>query len=102
MQSWISHTTFQFSEQAVLQRDSLYSTTIELIISAQKIEKNDRCNLFYALEEVAAKAPNRIFLVYQGREWTYMEIKLQTQRYANYFLSIGIKSKGIFGILSLG
>jgi non-ribosomal peptide synthetase component E (peptide arylation enzyme) len=64
-------------------------------ISGLKLAKNDRCNLFYTLEEVAAKHPDKIYLFYQGREWTYLEYKLQAQRYANYFLSIGIKSKGV-------
>jgi hypothetical protein len=56
----------------------------------------DKCNFFYALEEAAAAAPDRVYLVYQGREWTYMETKLEVQRYGNYFLSLGVKSKGIF------
>ena len=55
----------------------------------------DRCNFFYILEEAANAAPNRVSLVYQGKEWTYMEVKLLAQRYGNYFLSLGIKSRGI-------
>jgi hypothetical protein len=55
----------------------------------------DRCNFFYTLEDAANAVPNNVFLVYQGREWTYMEIKLQAQRFGNYFLSLGVKPKGI-------
>jgi hypothetical protein len=56
----------------------------------------DQCNLFYALEGVANRAPNSVFLVYQGKEWTYKEALLQVQRYGNYFLSLGIKPRGTF------
>lgn len=55
----------------------------------------DRCNFFYALEDSASAVPNRVYLVYQGKEWTYMELKLQVQRFGNYFLSLGVKPKGI-------
>ena len=56
----------------------------------------DRCNFFYILEEAANAVPNRAYLVYQGKEWTYMEVKLLAQQYGNYFLSLGINSRGIY------
>jgi non-ribosomal peptide synthetase component F len=55
----------------------------------------DRCNFFYLFEDAATKAPNNIYLAYQGQEWTYHEVKLQAHRYGNYFLSQGVKPKGI-------
>lgn len=61
---------------------------------AKKIQAKDRCNFFYALEDTVEAVPNNIALVYNGKEWTYVELKLMVQRAANYFLSIGIKSKG--------
>jgi len=62
----------------------------------------DRCNFFYVFEDVAKAAPNRPYLVYQGKEWTYTEVLLQVQRWGNYFLSQGIKSRGMltFPLLS--
>lgn len=56
----------------------------------------DRVNFFYVLEDAAKAAPNTVYLVYQGKEWTYLESKLQVQRFANYFLSLGVKPRGIY------
>ena len=44
-------------------------------------------------------APNRVCLVYQGKEWTYLDVKLLAQRYGNYFLSLGIKSRGSYLVI---
>lgn len=55
----------------------------------------DQCNFFYILEDVAKRVPNKVFLVYQGKEWTFGETLLQAQRFGNYFLSLGVKSRGI-------
>jgi hypothetical protein len=52
-------------------------------------------NFFYILEDTAKAAPKTAFIVYQGKEWTYGESILQIQRYGNYFLSLGIKPRGI-------
>jgi non-ribosomal peptide synthetase component E (peptide arylation enzyme) len=50
---------------------------------------------FYTLfEEAANEVPNSIYLIYQGREWTYLEVKLIVWQRANYFLSQGIKRRG--------
>jgi acyl-coenzyme A synthetase/AMP-(fatty) acid ligase len=62
--------------------------------------KEDRCNFYYVLEDAANGAPNTVALYYQGKEWTYHEFRLQVHRWANFFLSIEIKSRG-FRLLDL-
>ena len=55
----------------------------------------DRCNFFYAFEDAALAAPNRGCLHYQGKEWTYSQVKLIAQQWGNYFLSQGVRPRGI-------
>jgi acyl-CoA synthetase (AMP-forming)/AMP-acid ligase II len=61
----------------------------------KKALAQDRCNFFYVLEDAANAVPNRVYLVYQGKEWSYKEFKLQAQRFGNYFLSLGVKPRGM-------
>jgi len=67
----------------------------------KKALAKDRCNFFYVLEDAANAVPNRVYLVYQGKEWTYKEVKLQAQRFGNYFLSLGVKSKGMGSVITI-
>ena len=54
----------------------------------------DNANFFFILEDQANAMPNQILLHYQGKEWTYHQVRVLTQRYGNYFLSLGINSGG--------
>ena len=62
---------------------------------AKKMLAKDRCNFFYAFEDSTQAAPNRVCLHYQGKEWTYTQVKLIAQQWGNYFLSQGVKPRGI-------
>ena len=62
---------------------------------AKKMLAKDHCNFFYTFEETAMAVPNTVFLHYQGKEWTYMQSKLVIQQWGNYFLSQGVKPRGI-------
>jgi hypothetical protein len=55
----------------------------------------DKLNFFYQFEEVADAVPTRSYLVYEGKEWTYDEVRIIAQKYGNWFLSQGIKPRGI-------
>jgi hypothetical protein len=73
-----------------------FSGDMTLTSRAKRMLAKDQCNFYYILEAAATAAPNRTFLVYQGREWTYKEFTHQVHRYGNYFLSIGVKPRGTF------
>jgi hypothetical protein len=63
-------------------------------IRARRMLKTDRCNFYFLFEDAVNAVPDKVFLWYQGKEWTYRESNLQIFRFANYFLSIGVNSKG--------
>ena len=66
-----------------------YSLVSSLILSGRRsasLEKKDRLNLYYALEDhaKAKSTANSPFLVYQGKEWTYKEVYEIVLKYATW------------------
>lgn len=57
------------------------------VISGKRMERADNLNGFYQLEAWAQKAPNRKYLVYQGRSWTYKEAYEKALKYGVWFKS---------------
>lgn len=63
-----------------------------------KVEKSDRANIYYYVEDHFHKTPDKVFLVYQGQEWTYKQALDEIHRRANYFLSLGINKHEIVAL----
>jgi acyl-CoA synthetase (AMP-forming)/AMP-acid ligase II len=60
-------------------------------------EKRDRLSLIYVLEEHAkGKLANEVFLVFEGRQWTYKETYETALKYGTWFKTkFGVKSKEV-------
>lgn len=60
-------------------------------------EKKDRLNGFYVLEDHAkGKLANNVFLIYEGKQWTYKETYEIALKYGTWFKTkYGIKSKEV-------
>jgi acyl-CoA synthetase (AMP-forming)/AMP-acid ligase II len=60
-------------------------------------EKKDRLNLFYFLEEHAkGKLADKVFLIFEGRQWTYKETYEIVLKYGTWFKTkYGVKSKEV-------
>ncbi|KIM94046.1 hypothetical protein OIDMADRAFT_60884 [Oidiodendron maius Zn] len=66
-----------------------------------ELQKNDRLNLYYKLEEHAksGKYANKPFLIFEGRTWTFRETYETVLRYGSYFVNeLGIKPKEMVAI----
>lgn len=63
-------------------------------------EKNDRLNFFYVLEEYAlGKQANDVFLIFEGKQWTYKETYDTVLKYGTWFKTRhGIKSKDVVAV----
>ena len=66
----------------------------QLTTRTKRMEKYDRSNFWYIFEQSADTTPNAVFLVYQDRQYTYHEFKLQVHQFGNYLIKLGIKPKG--------
>lgn len=60
-------------------------------------ERRDRLNLFYTLEDYAkGKLANEVFLIFEGRQWTYLETYTTVLRYGTWLQKKhGVKPKQI-------
>jgi acyl-CoA synthetase (AMP-forming)/AMP-acid ligase II len=60
-------------------------------------EKRDKLNLFYVLEEHAkGKLANKVFIVFEGRKWTFKETYEAALKYGTWFKTkYGVKSKEV-------
>jgi acyl-CoA synthetase (AMP-forming)/AMP-acid ligase II len=56
-------------------------------------ERRDVLNTFYILESAAREHPDRVFIIYQGKQWTYKESYVKALRYGTW-----LKTK--FGVSS--
>jgi acyl-coenzyme A synthetase/AMP-(fatty) acid ligase len=54
--------------------------------TANNLEKNKRCNLFYILEQHAndKKVANSTFILFQGRQWTFKQVYETTLKYGTW------------------
>ena len=61
------------------------------------MEKKDRLSTFYILEEHAkGKLANKVFLIYEGKQWTYKETYENALKYGTWLKTkYGVKSKEI-------
>lgn len=61
---------------------------ISLFIAVQIVgkikERRDLVNVFYILEDWAQKAPDRAFLIYAGKSWTYRQSYEQVLKYGSW------------------
>lgn len=55
-------------------------------------------NCFYALEEHVRVRPDKLFIIYQGREWTFQGVYQRVLQWANYFLTLGIKPRDVVAL----
>ena len=65
-----------------------------LTVRIRRMESNDQCNFWYKFEECANAQPTSLFLVYEGRQWTYGEFQQQVHRWANSLLKLNIQPQG--------
>ncbi|BFZ55408.1 long-chain fatty acid transporter fat1 [Savitreella phatthalungensis] len=55
-------------------------------------EAADVCNNFYVIEDHLKSRPDAVMLVYGSREWTYKQAMTEILRWANYLISLDLKS----------
>lgn len=70
----------------------------ELSSSVAKKEKADRANVYYYVEDHLKSTPDKVFIVYEGQNWTYRQAMDEIHRRANYFLSLGIEKHEIVAL----
>lgn len=75
-------------------RGSLVNTSTKAqAFIADRVAK-DRLLLYHILEDHARNQPNRLFLEYDGRSWTYKQFYDDVQRVGNWLLNdLGIKNR---------
>ncbi|MFX0081825.1 MAG: long-chain-acyl-CoA synthetase [Candidatus Hodarchaeota archaeon] len=64
----------------------------------EKIGPDKKVSLGKCLERNAIKFPNNKALLYEEQEYTYKELNEWINRYANYFLSLGVKKGEVINI----
>lgn len=80
---------------------TLITTLAKSSYKTWQLERKDRCNLFYALEERAnAKATaNHPYLVFEGKSWTFKEVYNIVLKYAGWLKTkYGIAPKEIVAL----
>ena len=80
---------------------SLIKTLAKSSYQIWQLERKDRCNLFYVLEDHAkAKATaNRPYLILEGRSWTYKEVYNTVLKYAAWLKAkYGVAPKEIVAL----
>ncbi|MFX1427091.1 MAG: AMP-binding protein, partial [Promethearchaeota archaeon] len=64
----------------------------------EKIGPDEKISLGKCLEGNAVKFPNNKALLYEDQEYTYKELNEWINRYANFFLSLGVKKGEVINI----
>ncbi|KAI1463244.1 acetyl-CoA synthetase-like protein [Daldinia caldariorum] len=75
--------------------------TIPAIYRVISRGRNDRCNIFYTLEDAAKNTAtsNHPFILFQDKSWTYAEVYEMALRYGNWFKTkFGVKPKDIVAV----
>jgi acyl-CoA synthetase (AMP-forming)/AMP-acid ligase II len=55
------------------------------VLGGKLKERSDNLNVFYQLEAHAQKSPDRVFLIFQGKKWTYKEAYEKALKYGTWF-----------------
>ncbi|KAF2666895.1 acetyl-CoA synthetase-like protein, partial [Microthyrium microscopicum] len=77
---------------------NLYSFIITQVIGNIR-EKKDAVNLFYKFEEHAKTSPDRVFLIYNGKSFTYKESYERVLRYGTWLKTkFGIQKNNVVAI----
>ena len=65
------------------------SSLLRAVLKTKLVERRDRLNPFYMLEEhaISRKSAARVFIAYEGREWTYKEVYDIVLRYGSWLKS---------------
>ncbi|KAI9482512.1 hypothetical protein BDB00DRAFT_933901 [Zychaea mexicana] len=65
------------------------------IINHLRVERQDKIHLYYHFRDKAKSMPNRVFLIFEGRAYTYRQLELSSNRLAHWLLSQNVKPKDI-------
>ncbi len=65
----------------------------------KKLNVNDYISIGLLFEEITSATPNKTFLIFEGREWTYLEFNCWVNRIANLLKSKHVKSGDCVGIM---
>jgi acyl-coenzyme A synthetase/AMP-(fatty) acid ligase len=80
---------------------SILSSLILAQIGSRKLDRQDRVNIFYRLEEKAQspKDAERTFLIYEGKRWSYKEAYGLTLKYGTWLKNThGVNPKEIVAL----
>lgn len=69
-----------------------------MIISVIKRISNDRVNSYNVVQDHSKVHPEKCFLAYERKEWTYKEAVLEANKWANYFLSLDIQKGEVVAV----
>ncbi|KAI7853485.1 hypothetical protein BDC45DRAFT_536190, partial [Circinella umbellata] len=66
-----------------------------VLINHRRVEKQDKIHLYYHFRNKAKAYPDRIFLIFEGRTYTYRQLELASNRLAHWLLAQNVKPKDI-------
>ncbi|KAI8147283.1 hypothetical protein BJV82DRAFT_648107 [Fennellomyces sp. T-0311] len=69
------------------------------LINHLRVERQDKMHLYYHFRDKAKATPDRVFLIFEGRTYTYRQLELASNRLAHWLLAQNVKPKDIICIM---
>ncbi|KAG2224636.1 hypothetical protein INT45_007881, partial [Circinella minor] len=71
-----------------------YSSVNNALTNLQKAVREDKLNMYYRFRDHAKTTPDRVFLIFEGRSYTYKELEITIHK-AHWLLEQNIKPKDV-------
>jgi len=65
---------------------------MRIMKSTAEVQKNQNQSVGIHVENLAKEMPNKIALLFEDKKWTWKEFNKESNKYANYFSKMGVKS----------
>ncbi|KAI9260743.1 hypothetical protein BDA99DRAFT_513101 [Phascolomyces articulosus] len=87
---------YYLEDKLALRSDLMqYRSVKNAMTSLQKAVQEDKVNMYYRFRDHAKATPDRVFLIFEGRSYTFRQLELASNRLAHFLLEQNVKPKDV-------